>query len=281
MRQPSRQQSSRQQAWGRNDAPRVSNHELALTQRRVKGGFLGTTVTEEFDARDFLAKGGSGKRILEYRKNQAIFVQGEASEAVFYIQRGSVKLTVVSPRGKEAVVGILQAGQFFGESCLDQPGVHITTTTAMEDCLVTAITKAAMLAALHSHCGFSDLFMSYLLSRNNRVAEDLIDLLLNSSERRLARLLVRLANNGKEGQSRTIPMPLSQEDLADMIGTTRSRVSFFMNKFRRLGLIDYDGKIQVHDALASTMLHDRPPSASRDAKLEPAAVFRTQTRSSA
>jgi CRP/FNR family transcriptional regulator, cyclic AMP receptor protein len=239
-----------------------------------------TTVTEEFDVKDFLARGGSGKRILEYRKNQTIFVQGETVDAVFYIQRGSVKLTVVSPRGKEAVVGILQAGQFFGESSLDQPALQITTTTAMEDCLVTSITKAAMVVALHSHRGFSDRFMSHLLSRNSRVAEDLIDLLLNSSERRLARLLVRLATIGGEGRSRIIPIPLSQEDLADMIGTTRSRVSFFMNKFRKLGLIDYNGRIEVHRALADAILNDRPAMASRADKPRAPAVFGSQ-RSSA
>jgi CRP/FNR family cyclic AMP-dependent transcriptional regulator len=229
---------------------------------------VGTTVTEEFDVTDFLAKGGNGKRIVAYRKNQSIFVQGEAADSVFFIQRGSVKLTVVSPRGKEAVVGILQAGQFFGESCLDHPPLQITTTTAMEDCLVTSITKAAMLVALHSHRAFSDRFMSYLLNRNSRIAEDLVDLLLNSSERRLARLLVRLANIGEGGNSQTIAMALSQEDLADMIGATRSRVSFFMNKFRKLGLIDYNGRIQVHSALATAVLLDKPPIESRSGRGE-------------
>jgi CRP-like cAMP-binding protein len=196
---------------------------------------------------------------------------------VFYIHKGSVKLTVVSPRGKEAVVGILQAGQFFGEACLDRPPQQITTTTtAMEDCQVTSITKAAMLAALHSHPEFSDMFTAYLLSRNSRVAEDLIDLLLNSSERRLARLLVRLANIGNDGHSRIIPMPLSQEDLADMIGTTRSRVSFFMNKFRKLGFIDYNGKIEVHSSLLNAIQHDKPHI---EARSESSALFGVQKRS--
>jgi CRP/FNR family cyclic AMP-dependent transcriptional regulator len=236
-------------------------------------------LMEEFDTRDFLARGGNGKRILEYRKNQTIFVQGEVADTVFYIQKGSVKLTVVSPRGKEAVVGILQAGQFFGEACLDHPPLQITTTTAMEDCLVTSIGKAAMMVALHSHPQFSDMFTAYLLNRNSRVAEDLIDLLLNSSERRLARLLARLANIGKDGHSQTIAIPLSQEDLADMIGTTRSRVSFFMNKFRKLGLIDYNGKIEVHGALVNAILHDRPHIEPRADKLEQAVVFGGQKRS--
>jgi CRP-like cAMP-binding protein len=235
-------------------------------------------VREEFDIRDCLAKGGNGKRILEYRKNQTIFIQGEPADAVFFIQRGSVKLTVVSPRGKEAVVGILQAGQFFGEACLDHPPLQATSTTAMENCLVTSITKDAMLGALHSDPVFSDRFMGYLLSRNGRVAEDLIDLLLNSSERRLARLLVRLAHVGKEGGSRTILMPLSQEDLAGMIGTTRSRVSFFMNKFRKLGLIDYNGRIKVHNSLADVILYDKLPVESRGER-EPAMMFVPRKRS--
>ena len=240
---------------------------------------MGSTVTEEFDTRDFLAKGGNGKRILEYKKNQTIYVQGETADTMFYVQKGSVKLTVVSPRGKEAVVGILQAGQFFGEACLDQPALQITTTTAMEDCVITSISKAAMLVALHSHPEFSDMFTAYLLGRNSRVAEDLIDLLLNSSERRLARLLLRLANIGKDGNSRFIAMPLSQEDLADMIGTTRSRVSFFMNKFRKLGFIAYNGKIEAHSSLMNAILYDKPHIESRADKLEPPAGFGAQNRS--
>jgi CRP-like cAMP-binding protein len=213
------------------------------------------TVKEAFDTGDFLASAGKGRRILEVRKNQNIFVQGEAAEAVFFIQKG-----MVSAHGKGAVVGILQAGQFFGEGCLDDQTLQITTTTAMEDCLVTSIAKGAMLDALHSHPAFSDVFMAYLLTRNSRIAEDLADLLLNSSERRLARLLVRLANAGKEGTPQPITMPLSQEELADMIGTTRSRVSFFMNKFRKLGFIDYNGKIEVHHSLLSAVLHGKTES---------------------
>jgi CRP/FNR family cyclic AMP-dependent transcriptional regulator len=242
---------------------------------------VGNTVGEEFNTRDFLAKGGKGKRILEYRKNQTIFVQGEAAKAAFYIQKGSVKLTVVSNHGKEAVVGILQAGQFFGEGCLVDDALQIATTTAMEDCLVTSIAKDAMLVALHSHPDFCDMFMAYLLTRNSRIAEDLIDLLLNSSERRLAHLLLRLANIGNKANSRRIAMPLSQEDLADMIGATRSRVSFFMNKFRKLGLIDYNGKIEVHHSLVNAVLHDKQAVESRAAKSKPPAVFGPQKKSSA
>jgi CRP/FNR family transcriptional regulator, cyclic AMP receptor protein len=219
---------------------------------------VGITAKQDFDTGDFLAKAGSGKRILEVRKNQNIFIQGEAAEAVFFIQKGSVKLTVVSGQGKEAVVGILQAGQFFGESCLDDQPLQPTTTTAMEDGLVIAITKGAMLAALHGHPEFSASFMAYLLTRNSRIAEDVVDLLLNSSEKRLARLLVRLADIGNKGMPQPITVPLNQEDLADMIGTTRSRVSFFMNKFRKLGLIDYNGKIEVRSSLLNAVLHDQP-----------------------
>jgi CRP/FNR family transcriptional regulator, cyclic AMP receptor protein len=242
---------------------------------------VGQTIMEEFDARDFLSRGGNGKRILEYRKSQTIYVQGEAADAVFYIQRGSVKLTVVSPRGKEAVVGILQAGQFFGEACLDLPALQTATTSAMQDCLVTSISRAAMVSALHSRPEFSDLFMGYLLRRNSRIAEDMIDLLLNTSERRLARLLLRLANIGETGHSQTIAMPLSQEDLADMIGTTRSRVSFFMNKFRKLGYIDYNGRIEVHPTLVNAVSYDKPDMEPRDDKVKSPAVFGAQSRSNA
>jgi CRP/FNR family cyclic AMP-dependent transcriptional regulator len=224
----------------------------------VKGVFVGITAKQDFDTGDFLAKAGSGKRILEVRKNQNIFIQGEATEAVFYVQKGSVKLTVVSAQGKVAVVGILQAGHFFGEGCLDDQPLQITTVTAMENGLITAITKGAMLAALHSDPAFSAAFMAYLLTRNSRIAEDVIDLLLNSSEKRLARLLIRLADIGDKGMPQPITVPLNQEDLADMIGTTRSRVSFFMNKFRKLGLIDYNGKIEVRSSLLNAVLHDNP-----------------------
>jgi CRP/FNR family cyclic AMP-dependent transcriptional regulator len=214
-------------------------------------------ANDEFDTGDFLATAGQGRRILEVRKHHTIYVQGDAAEAVFFIQKGSVKLTVVSAQGKEAVVGILLAGQFFGEGCLDDHSVQSATTTATEDCLVTAITRAAMLDALHSQPAFADRFTAYLLTRNSRIAEDLADLMLNSSERRLARLLVRLANAGT-GHPQPIAVPLSQEELADMVGTTRSRVSFFMNKFRRLGFIDYNGNIEVHDSLSDTLLRGKP-----------------------
>jgi CRP/FNR family transcriptional regulator, cyclic AMP receptor protein len=202
---------------------------------------------------------------LEFEKNQHIFKQGDVADAVFYIQKGNVKLTVLSEHGKEAVVGILEPGQFFGEGCLNGHSLRIATTTAMEDCLITSITKEAMIAALHSEPKFSELFMTYLLTRNSRVEEDLIDQLFNSSEKRLARLLLLLAHFGKEGRPQPILLDVSQETLAEMIGTTRSRVSYFMNKFRKLGLISYNGKIEVHNSLLNAVLHDKPEIERDDA----------------
>jgi CRP/FNR family cyclic AMP-dependent transcriptional regulator len=213
---------------------------------------------DPFDPLAFLAKVGAGKTILEFHRNQDVFLQGEAADSVFYLQKGRVKLTVISEQGKEAVVAILEPGQFFGEGCLNGHPLRLATTTALEDCLITAITKEAMIATLHDEPAFSELFMSYLLSRNSRIEEDLIDQLFNSSERRLARLLLLLANFGKDGAPLTISPNISQETLAEMIGTTRSRVSFFLNKFRKMGLIDYNGKIEVHTSLLNAVLHDKP-----------------------
>ena len=208
-----------------------------------------TTNQAAFDPKTFLAIVGEGKTILEFRKDQIVFAQGDAADTVFYIQKGRVKVIVISEQGKEAVVGILGSGQFFGEGCMNGHSLRIATATAMEECLLTAITKAAMLAALHDQPRFSELFMAYLLTRNSRIEEDLIDQLFNSSEKRLARLLLLLANFGKEGTPQPITPNISQETLAEMIGTTRSRVSFFMNKFRKLGLISYNGKIEVNSSL--------------------------------
>jgi len=216
------------------------------------------TNQSAFDPREFLAIVGEGKTILEFRKDHVVFAQGDVADAVFYIQKGRVKVVVISEQGKEAVVGIFGPGQFFGEGCMNGHSVRIATTTAMEDCLVTVITKAAMLAALHDQPKFSELFMAYLLTRNSRIEEDLIDQLFNSSEKRLARLLLLLANFGKEGSPQPIIPNISQETLAEMIGTTRSRVSFFMNKFRKLGLISYNGKIEVNSSLLNAVLYDKP-----------------------
>jgi CRP/FNR family cyclic AMP-dependent transcriptional regulator len=210
-----------------------------------------------FDPKLFLAKVGEGKTILEFDKSQVVFSQGDVADTVFYIQKGRIKVLVVSEQGREAVVGILEPGQFFGEGCLNGHPMRISTTMAMEECLITSITKDAMLKMLHSEPKFSELFMAYLLSRNSRIEEDLIDQLFNSSEKRLARLLL-LANFGKEGTPQPITANVSQETLAEMIGTTRSRVSFFMNKFRKLGFITYNGKIEVHSSLLNAVLYDKP-----------------------
>jgi len=220
---------------------------------------LGKPTKTSFDAQAFLAKMGAGKTILDFDKDQNVFKQGDVADTIYYIRRGRIKLTVLSGHGKEAVVGILEPGHFFGEGCLNGQKLRISTTTAMETCLVTAITKPAMIAALRDESAFSELFMTYLLTRNSRIEEDLIDQLFNSSERRLARKLLLLANFGKEGSPQPISPHVSQETLAEMIGTTRSRVSFFMNKFRKLGLINYNGHIEVNSSLLSAVLHDKPP----------------------
>ena len=213
---------------------------------------------EAFDPRAFLGLVGAGKTIERYAKNQKIFSQGDIADTVFFIQKGKVKITVLSEHGKEAVVGIFAEGQFFGEGCLEGSELRAATSHAMEECLITSITKTAMLATLGAEPKFAQFFISYLLSRNSRIEDDLIDQLFNSSERRLARLLLLLANFGKEGDATPIPVTLSQETLAEMIGTTRSRVSFFMNKFRKKGFIDYNGKIEVHRSLLDAVLREKP-----------------------
>ena len=221
-------------------------------------GALKNAALGDFDPQAFLAEVGEGKTVFRLHKNQIVFSQGDPADSIFYIQKGRVKVVVLSEQGKEAVVGILAAGQFFGEGCLNGQTIRISTTTALEECVITAITKTPMLAALHSQPKFSELFLAYLLTRNNRIEEDLIDQLFNSSEKRLARLLLLLANFGKDDSRQPIKVHISQETLAEMIGTTRSRVSFFMNKFRKLGFISYDGEIEVHNSLLNAVLHDKP-----------------------
>jgi CRP/FNR family cyclic AMP-dependent transcriptional regulator len=211
-----------------------------------------------FDPRAFLGRADAGISTARFCKNQKIFSQGEIADSVFFIQKGKVKITVLSEHGKEAVVGIFAEGQFFGEGCLEGAELRTSTSQAMEECLITSITKGAMLATLSAEPKFSAFFIAYLLSRNSRIEDDLIDQLFNSSERRLARLLLLLANFGKEGDATTVAVTLSQETLAEMIGTTRSRVSFFMNKFRKKGFIDYNGKIEVHRSLLDAVLRERP-----------------------
>jgi len=225
---------------------------------KAKDDMVREPTKDLFDAGAFLAKVGTGKTISVYRKDQVIFAQGEVADTIFYIQKGSVKIVVLSDQGKEAVIGILEAGQFFGEGCMNGHPLRIATSTAIEESLITAITKSAMIATLHNEPKFSELFVAYLLTRNSRVEDDLIDQLFNSSEKRLARLLLVLAKFGKEGSRTPISPNISQETLAEMIGTTRSRVSFFMNKFRKLGFISYNGKIEVHTSLLDAVLRDKP-----------------------
>ena len=218
---------------------------------------MGKAAKEGFDPREFLARVGSGKTISNYRKDQTIFAQGDIADTLFYIQKGKVKLLVISDQGKEAVVAIMEPGSFFGEGCLNGQSLRIATATAMEECLITSITKTAMKAVLHNEPKFSEMFLAYLLGRNSRIEEDLIDQLFNSSEKRLARLLLLLANFGKEGSPQPIDANFDQGTLAEMIGTTRSRVSSFMNKFRKLGFISYNGKVEVHQSLLHAVLHEK------------------------
>jgi CRP/FNR family transcriptional regulator, cyclic AMP receptor protein len=213
--------------------------------------------TSDFDPRKFLATIGEGRKVVAFPKKQTIFAQGDSADAVFYIQAGKIKLTVVSKIGKEATLGILGEGQFFGEGSLGGQTLRMGSATAMTDCELLRIDKKAMMLALHREHTFSDLFVAYLLARNIRYEEDLVDQLFNSSEKRLARLLLLLAHFGKEGAPETVIPKISQETLADMIGTTRSRVSFFMNRFRELGFLDYgESGLKVHSSLLNIVLHD-------------------------
>jgi CRP/FNR family cyclic AMP-dependent transcriptional regulator len=215
-------------------------------------------MKREFDPKAFLATIGEGRRIVSFKEKQTIFVQGDACNAVFYIQKGKVRLTVVSKTGQEATIGILSDGDFFGEGGLSGQPVRMSSATAMTDCTVLRIDKKAMMRVLHEEHSLSDLFVAYLLTRNIRYEADLVDQLFNSSEKRLARVLLLLAHFGKEGVPEAVIPKISQETLAEMIGTTRSRVSFFMNRFRKLGFIHYNGGLQVHSSLLSVVLHDQP-----------------------
>ena len=217
---------------------------------------MARTRNPPFDPQTFLTRVGNGKTSLTSPKKHTIFSQGDAAEAVFYIQAGKVKLTVVSKQGKEAVVAVLERGSFFGESCLAGQTVRSATATALEDSNLVRIDKDAMIRVLHEEPAFAALFIAYLLAHTLRVEEDLVDHLFNSSEMRLARVLLLMAHFGKEGKPETVIAKISQETLAEMIGTTRSRVSFFMNKFRKLGFIDYNGELHVHSSLLNVVLHD-------------------------
>lgn len=214
----------------------------------------------EFNPNTFLATIGEGRKNLIFVKKQVIFTQGDVADAVFYIQKGKVKLTVVSKTGREATIGMLTNGDFFGEGALAGQGLRMGSASALSDCEILRIDKQVMMSALHREHTFSDLFVSYLLARNVRYEEDLVDQLFNSSEKRLARILLLLAHFGKEGVPEIVIPKISQESLAEMVGTTRSRVSFFMNRFRKMGFVDYsggpEGGLQVHSSLLSVVLHD-------------------------
>ena len=233
------------------------------TSKRIRNSApprLTSKKGREFDAHAFLATIGEGRKAVLLSKKQTIFAQGEPADAVFYLQTGTVRLTVVSTTGKEVTIGILNDGSFFGEGSLAGQPLRMGSATAMTDCAVLRIEKKAMLDTIHREHALSDLFVAYLLTRNIRSEEDLVDQLFNSSEKRLARTLLMLANFGKEGSHESVVPKISQETLAEMVGTTRSRVNFFMNRFRKLGLINYaggaEGGLQVHSSLLKVVLHD-------------------------
>jgi CRP/FNR family transcriptional regulator, cyclic AMP receptor protein len=213
--------------------------------------------TKRFDPKAFLASAGVGRTVLRYRPKRAVFSQGEPADAVFYLQEGRVRLSVLSKQGKEATIALLGPGEFLGEGCIasDQP-IRMATATAITDCSVLRIEKKRMLRTLHEEHGLSDLFVAHMVERHNRTQADLVDQLFNSSERRLARALLILSRVGKEDKSETVVPQISQETLAEMVGTTRSRVNFFMNKFRKLGFIKYNGGLQVNSSLLGVVLHD-------------------------
>jgi len=209
-----------------------------------------------FDPKAFLTRIEQGKTTREYRNKQVVFSQGDPADAVFFIRSGKVKLTVFSTRGKEAVVGVLERGSFFGEGCLAGQPLRMSTASAMQASTVVRVDKSTMVRVLHQEPEFAELFTAYLLSRNVRIEEDLVDQLFNSSEKRLARILLLLAHFGKESKPETVIPKVSQETLAAMVGTTRSRVSYFMNRFRKMGFIDYNGGLQVNSALLTVVLRD-------------------------
>jgi CRP/FNR family cyclic AMP-dependent transcriptional regulator len=240
-------------SWKKNARMRAKK---SLRRFNAKGKGIVMAHQHAFDPHTFLAKVGAGRAIVACQKQSPIFAQGDVADAVFYIQDGRVMLSVVSARGKEAVIAILEAQTFFGEGCLAGQPRRMAAATAITDCSLMRIEKHVMLRVLHAEPAFSALFVSYLLSRNIRIEEDLIDHLFNSSEKRLARVLLLLAHFGKEGKEELVIPRISQETLAEMIGTTRSRVSFFLNKFRKLGFIDYDGGLHVHSSLLTVVLND-------------------------
>jgi len=218
----------------------------------------------KFNPSVFLAEAGLGRTVSKYRERENLFQQGAPADAVFFIQAGKVKLTVLSRQGKEAVVAILGPDEFLGQGCLTGQRIYMATAETMTKCQIMRINKASFVEVLHEQPTFAEKFLSYLLLRTTRVEEDLVDQLFNSSEKRLARALLLLANFGKDGKPETVMAKISQETLAEMIGTTRSRVSFFMNKFRKMGYISYNGHLEVHSSLLSVVLNDTPPRISAD-----------------
>jgi CRP/FNR family cyclic AMP-dependent transcriptional regulator len=211
-----------------------------------------------FDPKGFLSHVGAGRTITQYRARQDLFLQGTPADAIFFIEEGEVKVTITSEHGKEAVLAILRSGEFCGEGCLAGQPRRAATATTLTQCTIMRLEKAEMIRVLRTEPAFSDLFVGYLVARSVRIEEDLVDQLFNSSEKRLARTLLLLANFGKEGSNEAVIAKVSHETLAEMVGTTRSRVSHFMNKFRQLGLIDYNGKLEIHSSLLSIALHEQP-----------------------
>jgi CRP/FNR family transcriptional regulator, cyclic AMP receptor protein len=211
-----------------------------------------------FDPEAFLSNANGGRTVSKYAIGQNIFQQGDPADSIFYIQTGTAKLSVTSEQGKEAVVAILKTGDFIGEGCANGESRRLSTATALTECTLTRITKAEIARLIHAEPAFAEFFISHLLVRNNHIQADLVDQLFNSSEKRLARALLILANFGEDSEIQPLLQKISQETLAEMIGTTRARVNFFMNKFRRLGLIDYNGRIEVHRSLLNMVLHERP-----------------------
>src|SRR3984893_15125565 len=238
-----------------NDA---TSYRVSPAAVGTEGAAMESKQKPPFDPQAFLAKANGGRTLSAYKINQIVFSQGEPADSIFYIQEGKVKLTVVSDQGKEAIVAILGTGDFCGEGCLAGQPLRMATAAAMETSAIMRVEKAAMIRLLHDEPEFSERFMSHLLARNIRVEADLVDQLFNSSEKRLARLLLILAKFGKEGKPEPVIAKISQETLAEMIGTTRSRVSFFMNRFRKMGLIEYNGHLEIHSSLLNVVLHDDP-----------------------
>ena len=237
----------------------INSHCLLFERLTAQKVCHGTKSRPSFDPKSFLAMVGEGRNIGRYRKDEIVISQGDPADAVFYIERGKVKVSVVSQQGKEAVVAMLRTNDFFGEGCLAGQAQRIATVATMTESVIVRLEKAAIVRVIQQEPAFAGLFIAHLLARAIRVEADLVDQLFNSSEKRLARLLLLLANFGKEAKPEPILAKISQETLADMIGTTRSRVSFFMNKFRKLGFIDYNGGgIEVHNSLLNIVLHDEP-----------------------